>query len=47
MTARRVTEIDLPWIDFGGERYVREPLEVLREAREQYWIANSVRACRC
>ena len=43
MTARPVKEIDLPWIDFGGERYVREPLEVLREARERYWIANSAR----
>jgi cytochrome P450 len=43
MTAKPVTEIDLPWIDFGGERYAREPLEVLREARERYWIANSAR----
>ena len=43
MTAKPVTELDLPWIDFSGERYATEPLAVLQEAREKFWIANSIR----
>lgn len=38
-----LAEADLPWIDFEGERYAREPLAVLAEARSRSPLARSAR----
>jgi|ADGO01.1.fsa_nt_gi hypothetical protein len=38
-----LAEADLPWIDFEGERYAREPIAVLAEARSRSPLARSSR----